>query len=164
MRPTIRPHPAMNIQRITNPRSGRSTWRRTWPPSSCGVSARSAFQSAGDCARPSASLRGRFSFSIAAGLFRQARLFSVLSRSNKFTSSPQTLGQPGPGGRSVLFSQAEDVIFMRRPCQPAKSSQNRAKYAQNPVFTRLSVVFPGASRKLRAETGLRFGAFRTMLI
>jgi len=53
-------------------------------------------------------------------------------------------------------------------CAVRVNRQNHRKTGQNtrqnPVFTRLSVIFPGASRKLRAETGLRFGAFQTMLI
>jgi len=53
-------------------------------------------------------------------------------------------------------------------CAVRVNRQNHGKTGQNtrqnPVFTRLSVIFPGASRKLRAETGLRFGAFQTMLI
>jgi len=54
---------------------------------------------------------------------------------------------------------------MRGPCQPAKSPQNRAKYASKTRFLRGYPWFSrGQSRKLRAETGLRFGAFQTMLI
>ena len=75
MRLIYRPHPAMRIQRITSPRNAPSASRKTAPPSFYAVCVHSAFQNAGDCARPSTSLRDQFSFSIAAGPFPLARLF-----------------------------------------------------------------------------------------
>src|SRR5947207_317280 len=82
-RPTVRvpmgvPTSGKRIHfRLTCPRNVRSAWQRTWRPSPCAAVSRSASRNADDCAPFSESLRGRSSFSIAAGLSPRTRLFSI---------------------------------------------------------------------------------------
>ena len=71
------------LRRLTCPRNGRPTWRRSGRPFACDACVRSASRSDGDYEPPARFPRDRVSFSNVAIPFRRTRLSSVVSQSIK---------------------------------------------------------------------------------